>query len=85
MITRAALAAILALDLFTAPLAGEAQQAAKAYRIGWLSGRTPSSAPHLSAALIHALRDLGWVEAQNLVIDKTPIRCGQIAKEHALP
>ena len=68
-ITRPVLAAVLALGLLTSPLGGEAQQAGKMYRIGWLSGRSAASAPQLSAALVHALRDLGWVEGQNLVID----------------
>jgi putative ABC transport system substrate-binding protein len=63
------LAVVLALGLFVAPLAADAQQKGKSYRMGWLSGRSPTSAPHLSAALIGALKDLGWVETQNLIID----------------
>ena len=69
MIIRSTLAVVLAFVLLAAPLAGGTQQAGKLYRIGWISGLSPSSAPHLSAALIEALRDLGWVEGQNLVID----------------
>jgi putative ABC transport system substrate-binding protein len=69
MIKRAVIAPLLALSLLIAPLAGGAQPVGKLYRIGWISGLSPSSAPHLSAALIQALRDLGWVEGQNLIID----------------
>src|SRR5437773_7300378 len=57
------------LALLAVPIAGDAQQLGRVYRIGWISGLSPSSAPHLSAAVIQSLRDLGWVEGQNLVID----------------
>src|SRR5262245_12718238 len=67
---RIGLAVVFTVSLF-ASIVVEAQQqpAGKSYRMGWLSGRSPNSAPHLSAALIHTLRDLGWAETQNLVID----------------
>jgi putative ABC transport system substrate-binding protein len=69
MVIRSTLIIVLAFVLLVAPLAGGAQQAGKVYRMGWISGLAPGSAPHLSAAMIQALRDLGWVEGQNLVID----------------
>jgi putative tryptophan/tyrosine transport system substrate-binding protein len=69
MIIRSALAVVLAFVLLAVPLAGRAQQAGKVYRIGWISGLSSSSAPHLSVAMIQALRDLGWVEGRNLIID----------------
>jgi putative ABC transport system substrate-binding protein len=69
MITPSTLAVVLVFLLLAAPLAGGAQQAGKVYRMGWISGLSPSSAPHLSAAMIQALRDLGWVEGRNLIID----------------
>ena len=51
-----------------APLAAEAQQAAKVPRIGYLAtSRGPS--PHLYEALLQGLRDLGYAEGRNIVID----------------
>ena len=50
------------------PLAAEAQQAAKVARIGYL-GLNLAAAPHLREAFLQGLRDLGYVEGRNLVID----------------
>jgi putative ABC transport system substrate-binding protein len=55
--------------LLAAPLAAEAQQAGKVYRIGYLSAPTRESVEHVLQAFLRALRDLGWVEGQNLVIE----------------
>src|SRR5262245_54503875 len=54
--------------LLAAPLAAEAQQAGKTYRIGWL-GDTPSGGSN-TAAFQQSLRDLGWVEGQNIVFER---------------
>jgi ABC-type uncharacterized transport system substrate-binding protein len=58
--------------LLAAPLVAEAQQAGKTYRIGYL-GQVPDSstaaAPHMLAAFRQGLRDLGWVEGQNIIIE----------------
>ena len=51
-----------------APLAAEAQQAAKIARIGYLS-LNRGAAPHLREAFLHGLRDLGYVEGRNVVIE----------------
>ena len=51
-----------------APLAAEAQQAAKVARIGYLTGSLAAS-PHLPEAFRQGLRDLGYVEGRNLVIE----------------
>jgi putative ABC transport system substrate-binding protein len=45
-----------------------AQQAGKLYRIGFLWD-TPAVWPHALEAFRQGLRDLGWVEGQNLVIE----------------
>jgi ABC-type uncharacterized transport system substrate-binding protein len=58
---RTTLGAVLA-----APLGVEAQQAGTVYRIGFLSS---SSRPLVVEAFRHGLRDLGWVEGQNVVIE----------------
>jgi ABC-type uncharacterized transport system substrate-binding protein len=51
-----------------APLAAEAQQAAKVARIGLLTTNL-STSPHLRDAFRQELRDLGYVEGRNLVIE----------------
>jgi putative tryptophan/tyrosine transport system substrate-binding protein len=45
------------------------QQAGKVYRIGYLGTGSFDSLPHLREAFQQGLRDLGWVEGQNIVID----------------
>jgi putative ABC transport system substrate-binding protein len=54
--------------LLAAPFAAEAQQAAKIARIGWLAGNLTAS-PHLREAFRQGLRDLGYVEGRNVVIE----------------
>ncbi len=56
------------LALGAAPLAAEAQQAAKIARIGYLTTSLGAS-PHLPEAFRQGLRDLGYVEGRNLVIE----------------
>jgi len=68
MIIRAALAAALVLGLLASPLAAEAQPAAKIARIGYLSPNLAFS-PHTHEAFRQGLRDLGYVEGRNLVIE----------------
>jgi hypothetical protein len=50
--------------LLAAPLAAEAQHAAKIARIGYLSPNLATS-PHLREAFRQGLRDLGYVEGRN--------------------
>jgi ABC-type uncharacterized transport system substrate-binding protein len=54
--------------LLVAPLAAEAQQAAKIARIGYLSANL-AGFPHLTEAFLQGLRDLGYIEGRNLVIE----------------
>jgi putative ABC transport system substrate-binding protein len=58
-----------ALSLLAAPLAAEAQPAAKVARIGLLANN-PAANPHLLEAFLQGLRDLGYVEGRNLVIER---------------
>jgi putative tryptophan/tyrosine transport system substrate-binding protein len=53
------------------PLAAEAQKPAKVYRIGWLSPEATGDtfAASLFDTFKKELRDLGYVEGQNIVID----------------
>ena len=59
----------LTLSLLAAPLAADAQQAGKVPRIGCLSLTSPSDRPPLLDAFRQRLREIGWVEGQNIVID----------------
>ena len=49
-------------------LEAAAQQGGKVYRVGFLWD-TPAVWPHALEAFRHGLRDLGWVEGQNIVIE----------------
>jgi len=69
VITRRAFIGTLAGGLLAAPLAAEAQQAAKAPRIGFLSLNLAPN-PHLHEAFRQGLRDLGYVEGRNVVIER---------------
>ncbi len=60
--------AMLTGGIVAAPLAAEAQQAARVARIGWL-GDNPAATPHLRVAFRQGLRDLGYVEGRNVVIE----------------
>jgi hypothetical protein len=66
------------------PVAAEAQQAAKVPRIGFLVGNLAPN-PHLREAFPQGLRDLGYVEGRNVVIEPrcrgearaAPCSCGR--------
>jgi putative ABC transport system substrate-binding protein len=55
------------LGLLAGPLAAHSQQAGRVYRIGYL-GNVPTP-PALWEAFVRGLRELGWVEGQNMVIE----------------
>jgi hypothetical protein len=58
----------LALGLLVGPLTAQAQPAMRVYRIGWLSAGPPPPEPTLGLqAFQQRLRDLGYVEGQNLL------------------
>jgi putative tryptophan/tyrosine transport system substrate-binding protein len=59
------------------PLAARAQQASKVYRVGWFFSSTPLAqmiGPDpilpLGRTIVHRLRDLGYVEGQNLILER---------------
>jgi len=58
----------LALLLLAAPLGAEAQQTGKVYRVGFLWDR-PAVWPHALEGFRQGLRDLGWVEGKNIVVE----------------
>ncbi len=58
-----------ALALLAAPRAAEAQPTGKVYRIAVLSSGGPDQERLLQAALRERLRERGWVEGQNVVVE----------------
>ena len=59
----------LTLGVLAAPLVADAQQTRKVYRIGFLAaGGGPAAVP-LREAFRQGLREVGWVEGQNIVIE----------------
>ena len=60
---------ILALAILAVPLTAEAQQPKNVPRIGFLSAASASSISARSEAFRQGLRELGYVEGQNLVIE----------------
>ena len=66
---RRAFLAITAGGLLAAPLAAEAQQAGKVWRIAFLGSTSPSGYASQLEAFRAGLRDLGYVQGQNLLIE----------------
>src|SRR5437899_3431868 len=64
---RIGLAVVLAVSLILAPLAADAQQAAKVRRIGFLSA--PPLDEYVVGGFREGLREHGYVEGQNLFIE----------------
>ena len=54
--------------LLAAPLAAGAQQQGKVYRLGYLSSGTSTSNLFVEG-FREGLRELGWIEGQNIVIE----------------
>ena len=68
----------ITLSILAAPIAASAQPQANVPRIGWLSfGYSPSEADRQRSLFLQGLRELGWVEGQNIVIEQ------RYAEEHS--
>jgi putative ABC transport system substrate-binding protein len=65
-LTRLAVGAAVLLLLAAAPLAAEAQPAAKVFHVAWLSAS--STFPEGEDAFRHGLQEFGWVEGRNILI-----------------
>ena len=66
---KAALSSILiAVVMITVAVVAEAQQSKKTFRIGYIAGRTPSTDTDVEPIRL-ALRESGYVEGQNIVIE----------------
>jgi len=59
----------LAGALAALPGAGAAQQSGRTRRIGWLGGPTRESAQPFVRPFLEGLKDLGWVDGQNIAIE----------------
>ena len=79
---RRAFVAAMAGGLLAAPLAAEGQQTAKVARIGFLFLNLAPN-PHLKEAFRQGLRDLGYVEGRNLVIEDRDAE-GKVERHPAL-
>jgi putative ABC transport system substrate-binding protein len=76
MISRRAFFVTVTAALVGTPLVGETQQSKTVHRIGYLGGSSQAAA--LVESLRHGLRDLGYVENQNLILT---IRWGEANPE----
>jgi hypothetical protein len=66
---RSPIASVVAVLFFVAPLAAGAQPAGKVHRIGFLGNSTAALKAHLVGPFREGLRELGYVEGQNIVIE----------------
>jgi putative ABC transport system substrate-binding protein len=55
--------------LFAVCESSAAQQARKVFRIGYLSATDPATDSHRSGGIRHALRELGYIEGQNIAVE----------------
>jgi len=69
MITRREVLLAIATTLLAMPLPGETQNARKIYRVGYLGNSSASLEPDLVEAFRQGMRDLGYIEGKNLVIE----------------
>src|SRR5215831_13657279 len=66
---RRAFLCTLAGGVLAAPLAAGAQQPRTVRRIGWLGGPTREAAQPFVQPFLQGLKELGWIEGQNIVIE----------------
>jgi putative ABC transport system substrate-binding protein len=65
------LAVVVIVSLVLAPLAADAQQTGKIYRIGLIGSGTPPPAPTDQGSLLsERLRELGWVYGRDFVVEQ---------------
>ena len=82
MIGRREFVAVVAAIVAFRPTLGRAQ-AGKVARIGILSGGTPAATKDRDACFTQGMRDLGWIEGQNVFIERRWAE-GVVAREPAL-
>ncbi len=69
MTTRRAFLGALVGGLLATPFKANAQSAGKVYRVGYLTAGSVTANPYAFEAFRQGLRELGWVEGQNIVIE----------------
>jgi putative ABC transport system substrate-binding protein len=69
MISRILRSVALAGCVVAAPINADAQPPGKVSRVGFLAGSSPTAPWRTGAAFERGLRDLGWVEGQNVAIE----------------
>src|SRR5262245_50047162 len=69
MMDRRAFITVLGGGLLGAPLLAEAQPPGKGYRMGYRYSGSATSSPRAREAFREWLRELGWVEGRNILID----------------
>src|SRR5262245_2616667 len=67
---RAAFLILFALGLLLVPLAAEAEQVGKLWRVGYLSSSSAERERARLTALRHGLRELGYLEGQSIFIEQ---------------
>jgi putative ABC transport system substrate-binding protein len=72
-LTTVGLIATLTLAILVGPLAATAQPPAHSPKVGWLEGSGRTDKEHLRAVFLQGLRELGYVEGQNLVLIRRDI------------
>jgi putative ABC transport system substrate-binding protein len=60
---------LLALGVLAVPLGGDAQEPGKVPRVGFLGPRSRSDGAPFLDAFLQGLRELGWVEGQNIALE----------------
>ena len=61
---------VMALTLLLAGAAAHAQLAGRVYRVGYIQTATEEEQAHLTRAFESALRELGYVDGRNIVIER---------------
>ena len=69
MTTRRAFLSTLAGGLLASPRIADAQPAGQLHRIGYLVGGSAAANPQFVEAFRQGLRELGWVEGQNIIVE----------------
>jgi putative ABC transport system substrate-binding protein len=69
VISRRAFLRSVSVGVIVAPLAADAQQPGKVHRIGFLGNLNPTLQARALDAFQQGLRELGWVEGQNVAIE----------------
>src|SRR5438876_1110312 len=73
----------LTLGALSVPLTAEGQQAAKIYRIGVLVSGTPAAAAPFVTVFRQGLRELGYVEGKNILIELRYAEADEQLPQHA--